>query len=53
MGSPVISIPHPVPCANATTPSMFGNAASRSGVKYSAILWTTVAEQFTVESTPT
>jgi hypothetical protein len=38
MGSPVISMPQPVPCANATTPSTFGKAASRSGVNHSAIL---------------
>ena len=52
IGSPVISMPQPVACANATTPSTFGNSASRSGVKYSATLCTTVAEQLTVDSTP-
>ena len=52
IGSPVISMPQPVPCAKAQTPSMFGYAARRSGVKYSAILCATVAEQFTVDSTP-
>ena len=36
----------------ATTPSTFGYSASRSGVNHSAILWTTVAEQFTVDRMP-
>jgi hypothetical protein len=45
-------MPQPVPCAKATTPSTFGYSARRSGVKYSAILCATVAEQFTVDSTP-
>jgi hypothetical protein len=36
----------------ATTPSTFGKAASRSGVKWSATRRHTVAEQFTVEMMP-
>lgn len=34
-------------CANATTPSTFGNAASRAGANHAAICLITVAEQFT------
>ena len=52
MGSPVISMPQPMEWLKATTPSTFGKSASRSGVNHSAILWTTVAEQLTVDSRP-
>ena len=40
------------PCVSATTPSTFGNAASRSRVKCSAMPRATVAEQFTVDRMP-
>ena len=49
-------MPQPVPWVRATTPSMFGKAASACGLlrreKWSAIARAAVAEQFTLESTP-
>ena len=36
-GSPVISMPQPMVCGNATTPSTLGKSRSRSAVKYAAI----------------
>ena len=56
MPSPSPSMPQPVPCVSATTPSTFGNAASAAGLvwreKWSAIARAAVAEQFTLVSTP-
>lgn len=45
-------MPQPVVCANAATPSTFGKAASRSGVKWAAMRLITVAEQLTEEMIP-
>ena len=45
-------MPQPLVCANATTPSTLGKAASRSGVKCAAMCLMTVAEQFTDDSRP-
>ena len=48
-----MSMPQPVPCVSAMTPSTLGKSASASGKmsrrKRSAIARATVAEQFTLE----
>jgi len=56
MPMPCVSMPQPVPCVNATTPSTWGKAASAWGLvwreKWSAMARAAVAEQFTLVSTP-
>ena len=52
MPLPLESMPQPTLWVIGTMPSTFGNAASRSGVKCAATNFDTLAEQFTVETTP-
>jgi hypothetical protein len=56
MPMPSVSMPQPVPCVRATTPSTFGIVRQRAGLvwreKWSAMARAAVAEQFTLESTP-
>ncbi len=46
--SPPNSIPQPLPCENANTPSTLGKSRSRSGVNRAATYRATDAEQFTL-----